>query len=252
MNDLMSIVDLSKRFGTVKALDNINLSVQEGEILGIAGESGSGKTTLGRLMLRLIYPESGKIFYKKVDIFSMSPENERSYRKQVQIVFQNPYTSLDPRMRVGDIVEEPLMIYGERDVKARLGRVFELLDSVGLNRQFAGKYPHELSGGERQRVGIARALILKPKVLVLDEPVSSLDVSIQAQILNLLKKLKAQYNLTYIFISHDLSVVKYLCDRVVILQAGKIVETGNAEDIFSNPRQAYTKKLLASIPKLHH
>ncbi|MFC1560028.1 ATP-binding cassette domain-containing protein [Candidatus Margulisiibacteriota bacterium] len=250
MGDLIEIKGLCKHFGSVKALDNVSLTVSKGEILGVAGESGSGKTTLGRLILKLIPPTSGGIHYKKKDISLMTDPEEKAYRREVQIIFQNPYTSLNPRMRIGEALEEPLRIHGKLERKERLKKVLKLLDTVELSKKFYDKYPHELSGGERQRVGVARALSLDPKMIVLDEPVSSLDVSIQAQILNLLKDIRTKYNLTYIFISHDLSVVRYLCDRVAVLQNGKIVEVGDSKKLFSRPGSSYTKKLIASVPKL--
>jgi len=250
MNEILEIKGISKTFDSVEALTGIDLKVNEGVVLGIAGESGSGKTTLARLMLKLISPASGSIYYRGKDIGAMTTAEELMFRKEVQVVFQNPYTSLDPRMKINEILSEPLDIHYKLKKEEKLSRVSDLLNAVELDRMFINKYPHELSGGERQRVGIARALALSPKMMVLDEPVSSLDVSIQAQILNLLVRLKKERSLTYVFISHDLSVIRYLCDRVAVLEKGRIVEYGGCEEVFSRPRSDYTRRLIDSVPRL--
>lgn len=229
----IEVKNVSKYFGGLKALDDVSLSVDEGSSFGLVGESGSGKTTLGRIILRLLPASSGQVSY--------FPEFSR---KSFQIVFQNPYTSLDPRMKVGEALSEPLKIHGiTRDIR-------ELLHEVELDENYAGRYPHELSGGERQRLCIARTISIKPRFLVLDEPVSSLDMTVQLEILKLLKKLKAQLGLTFLLIAHDLSVVKFMCDRIAVMKNGRIVETGNVEELYANPKDPYTKLLLESVPRL--
>ncbi len=237
----------TKRY--VWAVNDISFDVYKGETLGLVGESGCGKSTLARTLLRLIEPMQGKIIFEEQDITNFTGERLRRLRQQMQIVFQNPFSSLDPRLKIGDAVMEPLVIHGvNKNRRERHKRVAYLLERVGLNPQWMHRYPHELSGGQRQRVCIARALALNPKFIICDESVSALDVSVQAQVLNLLKELQSDFNLTYIFISHDLSVVKFMSDRIMVMNQGKIEEIGPAETIYREPQQAYTQQLIKSIP----
>lgn len=235
-DNLITIQNLVKSFGDIIAVDSVDLSIIEGESLGLVGESGSGKTTLARLILKLIEPSSGSIIYNNV----------KNIRRECQIVFQDPQTSLNPRIRIGEAIGEPILIHKLMPKDTIYNRVGELLGLVKLPADYAKRYPHELSGGERQRVGIARALASQPRFLILDEPVSSLDVSIQVDILRLLKEIKGELNLTYLFIAHDLSVIGFMCDRVAVMEYGKLVEIGPRTEIFENPRNPYTKKLLES------
>lgn len=225
----------------VRALDRVSFSVREGECFGIAGESGSGKTTLARILLRLIRPTSGTVSY--------DPSVITHFRKDTQIIFQNPYTSLNPRLRVGQALSEPLLVHSLCPRSEVRGRVVELVERVGLDQGCLDRYPDEFSGGQRQRVCIARALSTKPRCLVLDEPVSSLDLTVQAEMLDLFRELKAEYQLTCIFISHNLAVLRRMCDTVMVMRAGRIVEQGRVSDIFERPREAYTRELLASAGK---
>ena len=236
--------------GYVKAVDNISFDVYPKETLGLVGESGCGKTTTGRTILRLEEPMSGKMIYKGTDIASMSASELRDFRKEVQIIFQDPYSSLNPRMTIGNAIMEPMQVHGiyESD-KDRKNKVQEILEKVSLDPTHFYRYPHEFSGGQRQRIGIARALALNPKFIICDESVSALDVSVQAQVLNLLNDLKKEFGLTYIFISHDLSVVKYMSDRMVVMQGGKIEEMGDADQIYNSPQTTYTKKLIDAVPE---
>jgi oligopeptide/dipeptide ABC transporter ATP-binding protein len=256
---LLEIHDLKKHFPvgeglfsrnkeTVKAVDGVNLTVEEGETLGIVGESGCGKSTLGRTILRLIEPTSGEVVFQGKNLVAMSQRELREMRRQMQIIFQDPYASLNPRMRVGDIVGEGLEIHKLAKGKAKRDRVMELLRQVGLREDHYGRYPHEFSGGQRQRIGIARALAVNPKFIVADEPVSSLDVSIQAQIINLLQELQEKMHLTYFFISHDLRVVEHISHRVAIMYLGKVVEIAKSETIYQDAKHPYTRALLASVP----
>ena len=217
--------------------------------MGLVGESGCGKTTLGRTLLRLIEPTIGQIIYSGVDTTDYSKKQLKEFRKEVQLVFQDPFSSLNPRITIGEAIEEPMKILAKASRKKRKKTVTELLEKVNLSHTMAKRYPHEFSGGQRQRIVIARALALNPGLLVCDESVSALDVSIQAQVLNLLNDLKKDFGLTMLFISHDLSVVRYMCDRVMVMNKGKIVEAGNAEDVYQHPQSEYTKELLAAIPK---
>ncbi|MCX7323965.1 MAG: ATP-binding cassette domain-containing protein [Hyphomicrobiales bacterium] len=238
---------------TVSALRDVSLAVDRGETFGIVGESGSGKTTLTRLILRLDMPTSGRILFEGDDMARLSAAAMRRLRARIQIVFQDPYASLNPRMTVHDIVTEPMLIHRATlglDQRTRTARAAELLAMVGLAEQHLHRYPHEFSGGQRQRIGIARALATGPAMLLLDEPTSALDVSVQAQVLNLLHGLQQRLGLTYVFISHDLSVVRYICDRLAVVNRGEIVETGQAEDVFRNPANPYTRMLLAAMPDL--
>jgi oligopeptide/dipeptide ABC transporter ATP-binding protein len=256
---LLEIRDLKKHFpvgeglfsrkkDVVKAVDGVNLTVEEGETLGIVGESGCGKSTLGRTILRLIEPTSGEIHFQGKNLLGLSQRELRDTRRQMQIIFQDPYASLNPRMRVGDIVGEGLEIHKLAKGKAKRDRVTELLRQVGLSEDHYGRYPHEFSGGQRQRIGIARALAVNPKFIVADEPVSSLDVSIQAQIINLMQELQEKMHLTYVFISHDLRVVEHISHRVAIMYLGKVVEIAKSETIYQDAKHPYTRALLSAVP----
>jgi oligopeptide transport system ATP-binding protein len=233
---------------TVKAVDGVSFSIPEGHTMGLVGESGSGKSTTGYCMLQLLKPTAGSVRFKGRELTTLGGGELRRLRRDMQIVFQDPYSSLDPRMTVGDIVSEPLEIHGIGSRRDRRSRVRELLDVVGFNPDFENRYPHEFSGGQRQRIGVARALALNPDLIVCDEPVSALDVSIQAQILNLLKDLQRDFALTYLFISHDLAVVRAMSDEIAVMKDGKIVEFGSADEVYERPKEAYTKALLAAVP----
>lgn len=240
-----------KTVGWVKAVDGVSFEVKNGETLGLVGESGCGKTTLGRSILNLIPPTSGEVIFEGTNIASLSTERLRRYRKEIQLIFQDPYSSLNPKMRIGAAILEPMQVHKvERNDKIRKEKVIELMETVGLKADQFNRYPHEFSGGQRQRICIARALALSPKFIICDESVSALDVSVQAQVLNLLNDLKTQFGFTYIFISHDLSVVKYMSDRMIVMQNGKIVESGLAEEVYENPKQLYTQQLIESIPTI--
>lgn len=238
----------AKRF--VKAVDDVSFEVYPGETLGLVGESGCGKTTLGRTILRLIEPSAGKVFFEGQELNSMSSETLRKLRKDMQIIFQDPYASLNPRMTVGEAIMEPMRVHKVlSNNKERKEKVYELLETVNLKGEFFNRYPHEFSGGQRQRICIARTLALNPRFIICDECVSALDVSVQAQVLNLLNQLKEKFNFTYIFISHDLAVVKFISDRIIVMNKGKIVEKGFPEDLFDRPQEAYTRKLIEAIPR---
>ncbi|WP_409305102.1 ABC transporter ATP-binding protein [Peribacillus sp. SCS-155] len=259
MGSLMQVQNLSKHFevkkgifgrskGVVKAVDGIDLEVRQGETLGLVGESGCGKSTLGRLLLRLIQANEGEIHFDGNDLLQLNKNDLRRKRKDMQMVFQDPYASLNPRLSVGEIIREPLRTHENMSKEMQIQKVRDLLEVVGLNKNHLNRYPHEFSGGQRQRIGIARALALNPKLIIADEPVAALDVSIQAQVLNLLKDLQREFNLTYIFIAHDLSVVQYISDRIAVMYLGKIVEIADAQDLYDNPQHPYTKALLSAIP----
>ena len=255
VNDLKVHFPISSGFlirrqtGAVKAVDGVSFDVAPGETLGLVGESGSGKTTTGRAILQLQRPTSGSVQFRGVELTAVSAKHMRPFRSEMQIIFQDPYGSLNPRMSAGQIVGEPLTVHGlAGDKNQRLDRVAELLERVGMNPAMMGRYPHEFSGGQRQRIGIARALAGEPSFIVCDEPVSALDVSIQAQILNLLTDLQAEFNISYLFIAHDLSVVRHISDRVAVMYLGKIMELASSEDLYENPTHPYTRALMSAVP----
>ena len=255
MTELLRVDDLAKHFasrdgkGVVRAVDGVSFTVKRGETLGIVGESGCGKSTLARTVLRLVEPTAGKVEFDGTDLRALDHRALRAMRREMQIVQQDPYASLDPRLKVGAIVAEPLEIHRVGDRASRKKAVLELLDTVGLDAGAAERYPHEFSGGQRQRIGVARAVALRPKIIIADEPVSALDVSIRSQILNLLVELKRQFSLSYIFISHDLAVVEHVSDTVAVMYLGRIVETASADDFFARPSHPYTEALLSAVPR---
>ncbi|UCZ53111.1 dipeptide ABC transporter ATP-binding protein [Bacillus shivajii] len=238
----------SKKVGEVKAVDDVSFDVYEKEVLGIVGESGCGKSTTGKTLLRLLEPTEGEVVYNGSDITELTEEEMRKMRRDMQIIFQDPYASLNPRHKVEKILSEPLIVHGIGDAKERLKKVHEILEVVGLTKEHAKRYPHQFSGGQRQRIGIARALIVNPKLIICDEPVSALDVSIQSQILNLMEDLLEKFGLTYIFIAHDLSVVRHISHRIGVMYLGRLVELTDNEELYENPLHPYTKSLLSAIP----
>ena len=257
-NNLISLQDLKVHYRTggnvfssgklVRAVDGVSLDIKKGETLGLVGESGCGKSTLGRAILRLTEPTGGKVFFNDKDLAHLTQSDMREQRKDLQMIFQDPYASLNPRMTVGSIIGEPICTFGLAAGRSVLERVQELMETVGLSRRFIKRYPHEFSGGQRQRIGIARALAVDPKFIVADEPISALDVSIQAQILNLMQRLQAQKALTYLFISHDLRAVRHLADRVAVMYLGRIVEFADGKEIYRDPLMPYTKALISAVP----
>ena len=256
---LLEVKNLKKHFQvsttnqateTVYALNGISFLIREGETLGLVGESGCGKSTAARTILRLVEPTSGEIFYRNQNLLALKQNNLRSLRREMQIIFQDPFASLNPRKQIGKILEEPFDIHGFTDPTEKKQRVISLLDRVGLSSDQSEKYPHEFSGGQLQRVGIARAIAMNPSLVIADEPVSALDVSIRAQIINLLLDLKDSMRISYLFISHDMTVVRHFCDRVAVMYLGKIVEIANSNSLYNNPRHPYTEALLAAIPSI--
>ena len=256
---LLEVKDLKKWFPAKKspfsrekvlfeAVDGVSFTLNEGETLGVVGESGCGKSTMGRSVLRLLEPTGGQVIFNGVDYTALKDKELRDSRKELQIIFQDPYASLDPRMTIGDIIAEPLDIQLKLPAKERMQRVLETMERAGLNTRFVNRYPHEFSGGQRQRIGIARAIVLNPKIMVCDEPVSALDVSIQAQVINLLMDLQKEMGMAYIFISHDLSVIKHISDRVAVMYLGHLVEIADKKDIYAHPMHPYTVALLSAIP----
>jgi oligopeptide transport system ATP-binding protein len=239
---------IQRRVGAIKAVDGITFDIVRGETLGLVGESGCGKSTTGRAMLQLYRPTAGVVYFEDEDLTTLKGEKLRRMRRRMQMIFQDPYASLNPRMTVGDIIGEPMLVHNIAKGKERRDRVQELLRVVGLNPYFVNRYPHEFSGGQRQRIGVARALALNPEFIVCDEPISALDVSIQAQIINLLEELQSEFNLTYLFIAHDLSVVRHISDRIAVMYLGKIVELTGRTELYENPLHPYTRALLSAVP----
>ncbi len=239
-----------EHYGSSRVVHDVSLTIAPGETLGLVGESGSGKSTVARMLLRLIEPTSGQVLYDGIDLLSLKPRDLRRQRRRMQIVFQDPFAALNPRMRIRDILAEPFAIHNERPPEGLAARLETLLTEVGLDRTALPRYPHEFSGGQRQRINIARALALKPEFLVLDEPVSALDVSVGAQVVNLLQDLQRRHALTYLFISHSMPLVRYLCDRVAVMERGRLVEIGPALEVCDHPREPYTQRLIAATPEL--
>jgi len=241
---------IPRTIGHVPAVDGVSFSINAGEALGLVGESGSGKSTTGRLITRLHQPTSGEIIFDGQDISQWSPRQLKPLRRDIQMIFQDPYTSLNPRHTVGEIISAPLEIHNLVPKQGRLRRVQELLEIVGLNPEHYNRYPHEFSGGQRQRIGIARALTMQPRLLVADEPVSALDVSIQAQIINLMKDLQKEFNIAFLFIAHDLAIVRHFCPQIAVMYLGKIVENAPREELYTNPQHGYTRALLSAVPDM--
>jgi ABC-type glutathione transport system ATPase component len=233
-----------------RVVDNVSFAIRHGETMGLVGESGSGKSTVARMLLRLVEPTSGEVVYAGRDLLHLSPRELREMRRRIQIVFQDPYGALNPRMRVREILAEPFAIHGEQPEEGLSARLAEMLRTVGMDESALHRFPHEFSGGQRQRINIARALALRPEFIVLDEPVSALDVSVGAQVINLLRDLQREHRLTYLFISHSMPLVRYLCDRVVVMQSGRLVEMGECEQVCDAPREEYTRRLIAATPEM--
>jgi len=239
---------LGRTVGYVKAVDGVTFNIMDGETLSLVGESGSGKTTTGKAILRLNKPTAGSVVFEGEDILGMKGEKMRRMRREMQIIFQDPYGSLNPRLPVGEIIGEPLVVHNLASRKEREEQVMEIMETVGLRPEYLHRYPHEFSGGQRQRIGIARALILQPKFIVCDEPVSALDVSIQSQVINLLQELQSKFKLTYLFVAHDMAVVRHMSDRIAVMYLGKIVELASGEELFKHPLHPYTRALLEAVP----
>ncbi|MFM1653847.1 ABC transporter ATP-binding protein [Brevibacillus sp. B_LB10_24] len=232
----------------VKAVDGVSFRIREGEVFGLVGESGCGKSTTGRSILRLTDPTDGEVLFQGKNLVTLPEKEMQRVRRDLQIIFQDPFASLNPKMTIGQILEEPMIVHGIKEKAERKKRLGELLEAVGLHPSHANRYAHEFSGGQRQRVGIARALVLRPKLIIADEPVSALDVSVQAQVINLMQSLQQQYKLTYLFIAHDLSVVRHICNRIGVMYLGRIVEQGDCEKLYENPKHPYTQALLSAVP----
>jgi ABC-type glutathione transport system ATPase component len=251
MDELVEARELVKDYGAGRrVVDDVSFTIRRGETLGLVGESGSGKSTVARILLRLVEPTSGEVRYDGRDLLDLGPREMREMRRRMQIVFQDPYAALNPRMRVREILAEPFAIHRETPTEGLGARLAEMLRTVGMDGSALERFPHEFSGGQRQRINIARALALRPEFLVLDEPVSALDVSVGAQVVNLLRELQREYRLTYLFISHSMPLVRYLCDRVAVMQRGKLVELGECEQVCDAPQQEYTQRLIAATPEM--
>jgi len=247
---MLELKNISVHFKTLKAVDDVSLTINENEVLGLVGESGCGKTTLGKTAIRLIEPTAGQIIFDGVDITKMGFSELKKFRSKMQIIFQDPISSLNPRQTIYDVLEEPLKIHTKLDKNGRKAEIERLIDLVGIAKNALTRYPHQFSGGQCQRIAIGRALSVKPKLIIADEPVSALDVSIQAQILNLMLDLKKEFGLSYLFVSHDLAVINHISDRVAVMFKGKIVEEGECDEVVQNPKNEYTKTLLDAVPKL--
>ena len=247
---LVEARELVKEYGTRRVVDDVSFAIRRGETLGLVGESGSGKSTVARMLLRLVEPTAGEVRYAGRDLLAAGSREMRAMRRRMQIVFQDPYAALNPRMRVREILAEPFAIHNERPTEGITARLTEMLQTVGMDRSALERFPHEFSGGQRQRINIARALALRPELLVLDEPVSALDVSVGAQVVNLLRELQREFELTYLFISHSMPLVRYLCDRVAVMQRGRLVEVGTCEQVCDAPREEYTRRLIAATPEM--
>jgi peptide/nickel transport system ATP-binding protein len=250
MPDLVEARNLTKVYGTTRVVDDVSFTIRRGETLGLVGESGSGKSTVARMLLRLVEPTAGSIRFDGTDVLATNSRQLRALRQRMQMVFQDPFAALDPKMRIREIVAEPFAIHGGHSRADVRTRVAELMREVGLDTDVLERYPHEFSGGQRQRINIARALALKPEFLALDEPVSALDVSVGAQVINLLRDLQRTHGLTYLFISHSMPLVRYLCDRVAVMERGRLVEIGDALDVCEHPREPYTQRLIAATPEM--
>jgi peptide/nickel transport system ATP-binding protein len=250
-NVLLDAQGLVKEYGAgPRVVDDVSFAIRRGETLGLVGESGSGKSTVARMLLRLVEPTAGEVRYEGRDLLAASPQEMRGMRRRMQIVFQDPYAALNPRMRVREILAEPFAIHNEKPARGLAARLAEMLRTVGMEESALGRFPHEFSGGQRQRINIARALALRPEFLVLDEPVSALDVSVGAQVVNLLRELQREHGLTYLFISHSMPLVRYLCDRVAVMRRGRLVEFGDCGQVCDSPREEYTRKLITATPQM--